>query len=58
MRITFSAIPAYGHVLPMAPLAAATADGGHDVTFGREQPVRWPAAGPGRPRGARGDDLA
>lgn len=33
MRICFSAIPAYGHVFPMVPLAAAAADAGHEVTF-------------------------
>lgn len=33
MRITFAAVPAYGHVFPMVPLAAAAAAAGHDVTL-------------------------
>ena len=33
VKVTFSAIPAYGHLLPMVPLAAAAAAAGHDVTF-------------------------
>jgi hypothetical protein len=33
MRITFAAVPAYGHVFPMAPLAEAAAVAGHDVVF-------------------------
>ncbi len=33
VRITFSAIPAHGHVLPLVPLATAAAAGGHEVTF-------------------------
>lgn len=33
MRIAFAAIPAYGHVFPMVPLAAAFAGAGHEVTF-------------------------
>ncbi len=33
MRVAFAAIPAYGHVFPMAPLARAAAEAGHDVTF-------------------------
>lgn len=33
MRITFASVPAYGHVLPMAPLAAAAAAAGHEVEF-------------------------
>jgi hypothetical protein len=33
MRITFSAIPAFGHLNPMVPLAAAAAAAGHEVTF-------------------------
>lgn len=33
MRVCFSAIPAFGHVFPMAPLAAAAAAQGHEVTF-------------------------
>ncbi len=33
MRFTFSAIPAYGHIFPMVPLAAAAVAAGHEVTF-------------------------
>ncbi len=33
MRIHFAAIPAYGHVFPMVPLAAAAQAAGHDVLF-------------------------
>lgn len=33
MRIAFAAIPAFGHVFPMAPLAQAASQAGHDVTF-------------------------
>jgi hypothetical protein len=33
VRICFSAIPAFGHVLPMVPLAAAAAAAGHEVSF-------------------------
>jgi UDP:flavonoid glycosyltransferase YjiC (YdhE family) len=34
MRILFSSRPAYGHVFPMLPLAAAARAAGHGVTFG------------------------
>ena len=33
MRICFAAIPAFGHVLPMVPLASAAAAAGHEVWF-------------------------
>lgn len=33
MRFCFAAIPAYGHVFPMVPLAAAAQAAGHDVRF-------------------------
>lgn len=33
MRILFSAVPAYGHILPLAPLMQAAADAGHDVAL-------------------------
>lgn len=33
MRIMFSAIPAYGHVHPLVPLAVAAVSAGHEVTF-------------------------
>lgn len=36
MRITFAAIPAYGHVIPMVPLAHAAAAAGHDVELGAD----------------------
>ena len=31
MRIVFAAIPAYGHLYPVLPLAMACAAAGHDV---------------------------
>ena len=34
MKITFAAAPAYGHVLPLVPLAVAAAEAGHDVELG------------------------
>lgn len=34
MRITFASVPAYGHVLPMVPLATAAAEAGHEVQVG------------------------
>lgn len=33
MRVLFSSLGSYGHMLPLVPLARATADAGHDVTF-------------------------
>ena len=33
MRIAFASLPAFGHVFPLAPLAKAAAEAGHDVTF-------------------------
>ena len=33
MKIAFAAIPAFGHILPMVPLAEAAAKVGHEVTF-------------------------
>lgn len=33
MKLCFSAIPAFGHVLPMVPLAAAASAAGHEVSF-------------------------
>ena len=33
MRITLAAVPAYGHVLPLVPLALDAARAGHEVTF-------------------------
>lgn len=34
----FSALPAYGHVFPLIPLALACRDAGHDVVFATGQP--------------------
>ena len=34
MRVLFCCRPAYGHVLPLLPLATACRDAGHDVLFG------------------------
>jgi len=33
MKIVFAALPAYGHVYPLVPLALACADAGHEVVF-------------------------
>ncbi|WP_161962448.1 glycosyltransferase [Nocardioides speluncae] len=33
MKLAFAAIPAFGHVLPMVPLAEAATRAGHEVTF-------------------------
>ncbi len=37
MRIAFASLPAYGHVFPLAPLARAAADAGHEVTFAADR---------------------
>lgn len=33
MKVVFSALPAYGHIFPLVPLALAARDAGHDVLF-------------------------
>jgi UDP:flavonoid glycosyltransferase YjiC (YdhE family) len=38
MRTVFSALPGYGHVYPMLPLALACVDAGHEVTFATGEP--------------------
>jgi hypothetical protein len=38
MRIVFAALPAYGHVYPMMPLALAFAEAGAEVTFATGEP--------------------
>ena len=38
MRILFAAIPAYGHVYPMLPLAGACLDAGHEVVVATGDP--------------------
>ena len=38
MKILFAAIPAYGHLYPLMPLALACADAGHDVTVACGKP--------------------
>ena len=38
MKIVFAAIPAYGHLYPLMPLALACADAGHDVTVASGKP--------------------
>jgi UDP-N-acetylglucosamine:LPS N-acetylglucosamine transferase len=38
MRIVFAAIPAYGHVYPMLPLATACAEAGHQVVIATGDP--------------------
>ena len=39
MRILFTALPAYGHVLPMVPLALGCMEAGHEVAFATGQPL-------------------
>ena len=38
MKILFAAIPAYGHLYPLMPLALACAEAGHDVTVACGKP--------------------
>jgi len=38
VRILFAAIPAYGHLFPLLPLATACAAAGHDVTVATGEP--------------------
>jgi Protein of unknown function (DUF1205) len=38
MNIVFAALPAYGHLYPMLPLATACADAGHTVTIATAEP--------------------
>ena len=38
MKILFAAIPAYGHLYPLMPLALACAEAGHDVTVASGKP--------------------
>ena len=38
MKILFAAIPAYGHLYPLMPLALACAEDGHDVTVATGKP--------------------
>lgn len=44
MRILFSAVSAYGHILPLAPLMTAAVDGGHEVALLANEDVRTLAA--------------
>lgn len=59
MCVAFAAIPAFGHVFPMAPLAQAAAEAGHEVTFACDVsfadrlPVPVVHGGEGQPRAAR-----
>jgi len=67
MRITLAAVPAYGHVLPLVPLALDAARAGHEVTFAASNefsggvpvdeienvPRGWPCTTPSRRRSAR-----
>lgn len=39
MRILFSAIPGYGHVLPLIPLAEAAIRAGHEVVLATGEPL-------------------
>jgi len=38
MRIVFAAIPAYGHVYPMLPLAGACVEAGHEIVVATGDP--------------------
>lgn len=38
MRIAFAALPAYGHLYPVMPLALACAEAGHDVSVATGEP--------------------
>ena len=38
MRIMFSSVGAYGHLIPLLPLAAAARDAGHEVTVAVAEP--------------------
>ncbi len=38
MNIVFASLPAYGHLYPLLPLAAACADAGHEVTIAAGDP--------------------
>lgn len=38
MKIVFAAIPAYGHLYPLMPLALACVEGGHEVTVAAGPP--------------------
>ena len=60
MRVCFSAIPAYGHVFPLVPLATAAAAAGHEVSFvaGAEFDGRLPVRVlPGVPEGMTLQDV-
>ena len=39
MRVVFAAIPAYGHLYPLIPLAQAFRDAGHDVVVATGRPM-------------------
>lgn len=58
MRILFSGWPAYGHLLPMVPLARAAVDGGHDVLVVSGADVRDLVERHGLPVGVAGPTLA
>jgi UDP:flavonoid glycosyltransferase YjiC (YdhE family) len=42
MRVLFTAVVGYGHVLPMVPLARALTDVGHEVAFATDPAFREP----------------
>lgn len=60
MRILFAAIPAYGHLYPLLPLAAACAAAGHQVSVATGAPfldrLPWPTV-PGIPAGIELDEV-
>lgn len=60
MDILFAAIPAYGHVFPLLPLASACADAGHEVRIATGEPfldrLPWPTVR-GMPVGAGLDEV-
>ena len=47
MRLLFCALPAYGHVYPLLPLADAVARAGHEVEFATTGPFVAIVAAPG-----------
>ncbi|HEY5882836.1 MAG TPA: glycosyltransferase [Nakamurella sp.] len=58
MKILFSGWPAYGHLLPMVPLARAAVDGGHDVLVVSGADVRALIERHGLPAAVAGPTLA
>jgi UDP:flavonoid glycosyltransferase YjiC (YdhE family) len=62
VEVLFSALPAYGHIFPLVPLALAVQNAGHDVLFATGadfEPVlrRRGGAGGGRRNGSGSRNL-